>query len=145
MRRVALVALLLLSPGAARAGELAPPPKPAAVVPHTPAAAGNSYVVFFDEWSAKLGPAATQSIAQAADNARKHPGVPVLVTGFAANDSGSVTANELMSRTRAQVVVDELVHDGVDPARVKGTAVGATSFALDPIEARRVTISVGAI
>lgn len=146
MRRVAMLASFLLAAASlGQAQQLPPAPKPAAVVPGTPAAAGRSFVVFFDEWSAKLGSTGTQAVAQAAENARSHPGVPVLVTGFAANDAGSPTANVLMSRTRAQIVVDELVKDGVEASRIKGTAVGGSSFALDPIEARRVTISVGAV
>ncbi len=139
MRRVALLAVLLLGAACAQLGL-----RPLGTVAGTPAAAGHDYVVFFDEWSAKLGPAGTKAVAEAAENARAHPGVPILVTGYAANDSGSPSANRLLSRTRAQVVVDELLRVGADTSRIKGAAAGAVGFALDPVEARRVTISVGA-
>ena len=134
MRRKAALSLLLLAFACA----------PRGVVPGTPAAAGHDYVVFFKEWSAKHDESGQAAVAQAADNARLHPGVPILVTGYAANDTGTPTANKLLARTRAQVVVDELQRIGTDASRVRGIAIGAIPFQLDPVEARRVTISVGA-
>ncbi len=113
------------------------------VVPGTPAASGVGYPVFFDEWSAGLSDEALKSIAAAADSARAHPGVPILVSGFAANDTGSNAANRALARARAINVRDQLVTDGIDPGRVKYVGEGPVSYTLDPIEARRVTISVG--
>lgn len=134
MRRLAAIALPLLLAACALPG----------TVPGTPAAAGQSYSVFFQEWSAALDDTALKAIRQAADNAHAHPGVPIRVSGYAANDTGSNTANELLSRTRAQQVVDQLVSDGVDRGRIRINARGATSYALDPLEARRVSIALGA-
>ncbi len=74
------------------------------VVPGTPAASGVSYPVFFQEWSAGLDGPARKSIAAAAASAKAHPGVPILVSGYAANDTGSTQANRALSRTRALVV-----------------------------------------
>ncbi len=133
MRRIAAVALPLLLLGGC-----------AHTVPGTPAAAGQTYAVFFQEWSAGLDDAGRRAIQQAADSARQHPGVPILVRGYAANDTGSNEANEMLSRTRAQQVIDQLRHDGVDAARIRLNAQGATGYQLDPLEARRVSIAVGA-
>ena len=132
MRRLAAFALLLMMGACAHA------------VPGTPAAAGQSYAVYFQEWSAGLDGSGRKAVSQAADNAHQHPGVPILVSGYAANDTGSNAANQLLSRTRAQVVVDQLRADGVDVSRIRINAQGATSYQLDPLEARRVNIAVGA-
>ena len=113
------------------------------VVPGTPAAAGVRYAVFFDEWSAGLNDGAIQAIAAAAASAKAHPGVPILVSGYAANDTGSTEANRALSRARALNVRDQLVTDGVDPGRIREVGEGPVSYVLDPQEARRVTIAVG--
>ncbi len=131
MRRLAAFALLLFMGACAHA------------VPGTPAAAGVSFAVYFQEWSAGLDAAGRKAVAQAAEQARRNPGVPIVVTGFAANDTGSNAANQLLSRTRAQVVIDQLREDGADSHRIRLAANGATAYQLDPVEARRVTISVG--
>ena len=131
MRRIAAVGLLLLLGACAH------------TIPGTPAAAGQSYAVFFQEWSAGLDDSGRKAVQQAADNARQHPGVPIVVRGYAANDTGSTEANELLSRTRAQQVVDQLRADGIESARIRIAARGATGYQLDPVEARRVTILVG--
>jgi outer membrane protein OmpA-like peptidoglycan-associated protein len=133
MRRLAALAVPLVLLGAC-----------AHTVPGTPAAAGQSYVVYFQEWSAGLDDTGAQAVQQAADQARQHPGVPILVTGYAANSTGSSAANELLSRTRAQQVVDKLRADGVEASRIRLNADGATGYQLDPLEARRVSISLGA-
>jgi outer membrane protein OmpA-like peptidoglycan-associated protein len=65
----------------------------------------------------------------------------VVVTGYAST-IGSAEANTLLSRLRARVVVDALVADGVAADRISLGAVGATSFALDPVQSRRVEIAL---
>jgi outer membrane protein OmpA-like peptidoglycan-associated protein len=48
-----------------------------------------------------------------------------------------------MSRTRAQVVADQLVTDGIDRSRIVVGAQGATGFTMTSQESRRVEIAIG--
>jgi outer membrane protein OmpA-like peptidoglycan-associated protein len=113
------------------------------IVPGTPAASGVGYAVFFNAWSADLDDGARASIVSAARSALAHPAVPILVEGFAANDVGTVPANIALAHTRALKVRDQLILDGVDPTRIREVNLGPVGYALDPVEARRVTIRVG--
>jgi len=100
------------------------------------------FVVFFQEWSAAIDDSAQAVIGQAAEWAKSHPGSIAHVNGFA-DPTGSKQANILLSELRAQVVVDQLQSDGVDPQRVKQRGHGSVQFALTSQESRRVEISVG--
>ncbi len=100
------------------------------------------FVVFFQEWSAAIDPPALAVIGVAAQSAKDHPGAPVKVSGYA-DPTGSAAANHYLSLTRAQVVVDQLVADGVDAGRIGMDAEGATGFALTSQESRRVGIVIG--
>jgi outer membrane protein OmpA-like peptidoglycan-associated protein len=100
-------------------------------------------VVYFQEWSAALDDAALGAIAKAASYAKAHPGLPIHVAGFA-DPTGSKQANVLMSELRAQVVVDQLVTDGVPARSIGQVGHGSVQFALTSQESRRVEISVGA-
>ncbi len=126
MYRLAVVLLLLLSGLGACTAD---PP------------AQQKFLVFFQEWSASLDDSAKASINSAADWAKQHPAQTVTVTGFAAPD-GSQQANVDLSRTRAQVVVDQLKADGVGSERIRLQAKGPTDFALSAVESRRVEIGV---
>jgi len=134
MRPASLILSLALLAGCA--------PKSTAIVAGTPAAAGVTFPVFFTSFSANLDAPAQAVIAQAADSARQHPGVPVIVSGFAA-PQGSVRFNLDLSRARAQNVTDGLASAGVAAARITQHARGEIDYTADPIEARRVDISVG--
>jgi outer membrane protein OmpA-like peptidoglycan-associated protein len=125
MRRVAR--LLLLTVAACTAS-----------VPSAP----HLFIVFFQEWSAAIDPPAIQAIGAGAQWAKDHPGAVVKVIGYA-DPTGSAAANDYMSRTRAQVVADRLVADGVDRARIVLGAQGATDFTLTSQESRRVEIAIG--
>ncbi len=126
MRRlVGLLALVCL------AGCVAPAPGPA-----------QKYLVFFSEWSASISDTAKETIKAAADTAIANPTLPVTVAGFA-DPTGSAQANIDISRLRGQVVSDQLVADGVDPARIVHSAHGATDFTLTSQESRRVDIGIG--
>ncbi len=103
--------------------------------------APRRFVVFFQEWSAAIDPAAANAISGAAQWAKDHPGAAVKVTGYA-DPTGSAAANDYMSLTRAQVVSDQLVTDGVDRARLVLSAHGATDFTLTSQESRRVEIAI---
>jgi outer membrane protein OmpA-like peptidoglycan-associated protein len=99
-------------------------------------------VIYFQEWSAAFDDSALASIAKAADYAKAHPGLPILVAGFA-DPTGSKQANILVSELRAQVVVDQLVTDGVPPQSIAQVGHGSVQFALSSQESRRVEIAVG--
>ena len=68
-------------------------------------------------------------------------GPEVTVSGYA-DPEGSQQANIAMSRTRAQVVADQLVRDGVARRRISMTAHGPTDYTLSSIESRRVEIAI---
>ncbi len=128
MRRLAVGLLLLSSLGACASD---PPPS-------------QKFLVFFQEWSASLDDNAQAAITAAAGWAAQHPAQTVTVMGFAAPD-GSQQANVALSRTRAQVVVDQLQRDGVDNRRIRLTAKGPTDFTLAPQESRRVEIGIAGL
>lgn len=102
--------------------------------------------VFFQQWSAALDSSALNAIASAAQVAQANPTQDVLVTG-AADSVGSVKANVYLSETRAQVVSDQLVADGVAQDRIKIKADGVVPSMVPngtPAQiARRVLIQVG--
>jgi outer membrane protein OmpA-like peptidoglycan-associated protein len=123
MRRVVCLLLLVVA---------------ACTVPSAP----QRFIVFFQEWSAAIDPAATASIGGAAQFAKDHPGTQVRVIGYA-DPTGSAAANDAMSLVRAQVVSDQLVADGVDRARIVLGTRGATNFTLTSQESRRVEIAIG--
>ncbi len=102
----------------------------------------HKVVVFFQEWSAAIGPAAANAIGTAAQWAKDHPTAPLKVAGYA-DPTGSAEANDYLSRTRAQVVADQLVTDGVDRSRISVAAHGSVDFTLTSQESRRVEIAIG--
>jgi peptidoglycan-associated lipoprotein len=104
--------------------------------------ATSRYVVFYQQWSAQLDNSATAVVNGAAAFAMRHPTQPVIVVGYA-DPEGSPQANIDISRTRAQVVSDALVAQGVAPARIQRSARGTTSFTGTSQESRRVEIDVG--
>jgi len=128
MRRLAVLAVPLL----AGCTLLAAPTPPA----------GEKFVVFFTEWSAAIDDPAAAAIRAAADSAGRQPDATVVVTGFA-DPQGSAAANIELSRTRAQVVYDQLIRDGVAAGRIRRAAHGEVDFALSAQESRRVEIAVG--
>jgi outer membrane protein OmpA-like peptidoglycan-associated protein len=124
MRRFACLLLLLVA-ACATSG---PPP--------------HRIIVFFQEWSAAIDAPASSAITQAAQWAKDHPADAIRVTGYA-DPTGSAEANVYMSRTRAQVVADQLVTDGIDRSRIVIAAQGATGFTQTTQESRRVEIAIG--
>src|SRR5947209_12082622 len=83
----------------------------------------QKFVVFFEPWSAALDDSAVATVRAAADWANAHPGASVVVNGYA-DPTGSQRANVDMSRTRAQLVVDQVAQDGVARQRIRLTAHG---------------------
>ena|SRR4051812_2290047 len=127
MRRLGI--LLLLSCAAAASARAADAPAP-------------KFVVYFQEWSAALDDPALSVVAQAAEWMKSHRGDVASVNGFA-DPVGSKRANTLLSDLRAQIVVDQLQTDGVDPKRIRQRGHGSVRFALTSQESRRVEISTG--
>ena len=126
MRRLAILFLVLcVATGSARAADPSP----------------QKFVVFFQEWSAALDDSAQAVIAHAADWVKSHPGNVAHVNGFA-DPTGSKRANELLSDLRAQMVVDQLQADGIDPKTIRQRGHGSVQFALTSQESRRVEISI---
>jgi outer membrane protein OmpA-like peptidoglycan-associated protein len=101
----------------------------------------QKFVVFFQEWSAAIDDSAQEVISHAADWVKSHPGNVAHVNGFAST-VGSRQANILLADLRAQVVVDQLLTDGVDAKRVQQRGHGPVPFALTAQESRRVEISI---
>lgn len=101
----------------------------------------QKFVVFFQEWSAALDDSAQSVISQAADWVKAHPGYVAHVNGFAST-VGSRQANMLLADLRAQIVVDQMVSDGLAAVRIKQRGHGPVPFALTAQESRRVEISV---
>ena len=98
-------------------------------------------IVFFTEWSALLDDAAKDVIKHSAEIATSTAKAAALtVTGYA-DTTGSGEANDLLSATRAQVVIDQLVADGVPSARITRAAKGATPDIGGTNESRRVMIT----
>jgi outer membrane protein OmpA-like peptidoglycan-associated protein len=126
MHRLGLLLLLLCAAtGSARAADPTP----------------QKFVVFFQEWSAAIDDSAQEVISHAADWVKSHPGNVAHVNGFAST-VGSRQANILLADLRAQVVVDQLLTDGVDAKRVQQRGHGPVPFALTAQESRRVEISI---
>lgn len=115
----------------------------AAPLPASAAPPARNFVVFFQQWSAAIGPSARTVIARAAAWAKAHPAAPVTVTG-AADRTGARRANQLLSDLRAQVVADRLAQEGVAAGRIRQRALGAVGVDPKSQMSRRAIISIGA-
>ena len=104
-------------------------------------AAPRNVIVFFTEWSAQIDAPAVTAIREAADLAGHSKAGVITVIGYA-DTTGSKKAAALMSATRAQVVVDALVADGLPRQRIRIGAEGATTFVETPLDSHRVKIVV---
>ena len=96
-------------------------------------------VVFFQTWSAAIDRPAAQAISNIAGNAQASPTDHLWVIGYA-ELTGSERANKLLSATRAQMVTDQLVADGVAPDRIQQVAHGRTGSEQSLQESRRVVV-----
>ncbi len=103
-------------------------------------AAQPAAVVFFTLWSALLDDAASSVVEQAASQINASQTGIITVTGYA-DISGSAEANSLLAKLRAQLVIDQLVADGVSRTRLKRADRGATPDIGGANESRRVLIS----
>lgn len=110
-------------------------------IPAAHAADVRRVAIFFTEWSAQIGQPASDAIGEAAAVAKTSRDGSVVVRGFA-DTTGTARATRLLAATRAQVVVDRLVADGVPADRIRSSSMGATRFAQEPLESHRATISI---
>jgi outer membrane protein OmpA-like peptidoglycan-associated protein len=99
-------------------------------------------VVYFTQWSALLDQAATGAVENAKTRIDSAKGV-VIVTGYA-DTTGTNEANDLLSKLRAQMVIDQLVADGIPAKRLKRASKGATPDIGGLNESRRVVITIRA-
>ncbi len=139
MRRAVLLIAML---GLAGGGAIIPPLANAQPANGSANGPGRAFIVFFQEWSAGFDEPALQTIALAAAAAKADPSAAIAVTGYA-DPLGSVQANIYLTETRAQVVTDQLVADGVSPSRIHQHAAGKVPYQLTSQESRRVVITVG--
>jgi outer membrane protein OmpA-like peptidoglycan-associated protein len=100
------------------------------------------FVVFFSPWSANLDANGKQVVDRVGAYARQRPGAAVTVNGYAST-VGPADANQTLSEQRTKTVVDAIVAAGVSPNRIARQSHGAVDYTLDPIESRRVEITVG--
>jgi outer membrane protein OmpA-like peptidoglycan-associated protein len=100
------------------------------------------FVVFFQESSWQLTEPAEGVLSAAADWARKHPDMPVIVASYA-DPYGSQQVNIDITRLRTRATVDALVADGVLATRIERQEIGTVKFEIDSQESRRVDVVVG--
>ena len=103
---------------------------------------GRRFVVFFKPWSAELDDAARDVAAGAADWAKQRPAQSVTIAAYA-DPEGTPEANAALVRTRAQVVFDALVKNGLAATRIARLEAGQVGYQMDSQESRRVVVSVG--
>jgi outer membrane protein OmpA-like peptidoglycan-associated protein len=127
MRRHALIAVFALSLAACTVAAPRPP---------------QSFVVFFTPFSAALDDTGQTVVTTAAKAASDDPKAGVHVVGFA-SPVGGAAVNDPLALTRAQLVVAQLVQDGVSADRIVVSSRGPTDVKLSDVESRRVEIDVG--
>lgn len=102
-------------------------------------AAEPARVVFFNEDSDTLDPAARTIVQGAADAAKRYSNVRVNVFGYA-GPAGGAAFNRALSAARATHVSELLRQFGVPADRVFIIGRGEVPFEMAPIESRRVEI-----
>ncbi len=98
----------------------APPPPPA------PMALPGPFVVYFDFDSAALTPQAQTELADVVEAAQKTGEGTINITGYT-DLSGAEAYNQVLSERRANSVIESLVGDGVDAARIVGRGLGESN------------------
>ncbi|MFL1463921.1 OmpA family protein [Roseococcus sp. DSY-14] len=137
----ALLALAACAQEAAPVVAPAPAPAPQAQAPApAPAERPRALPIFFEPWSADIGPQAQAALDEAAERVRAAPNARLLVVGYA-SPRGSGEANALLSQLRARKVYDALVAAGVPAAKLRRTSRGPTP-GMEDLESRRVEVRV---
>jgi outer membrane protein OmpA-like peptidoglycan-associated protein len=103
---------------------------------------GQRYAVYFQESSAKTVNSAEGVVVDAANWAKRHPDMPVVVASYT-DPYGSAKANADFTRLRAQVVSDGLIANGVLASRIERRDIGSVKLQSNSQESRRVEIIIG--
>ena len=82
--------------------------------------------VLFDSGKATLQPGGRTKLKELANILDRYPRTIVSITGNT-DSRGSDELNDRLSKERAQAVADELIADGVNPARIATSGVGASN------------------
>jgi outer membrane protein OmpA-like peptidoglycan-associated protein len=104
-----------------------------------PLTEAGRYLVYFDEFSANLTPAAHKTIADAAARAVEARRIRIEARASA---TGSPTANKYLAETRSQVVADELAAAGFNRAMLLQSPIGQTGSGDPTVAERRVDIVI---
>jgi outer membrane protein OmpA-like peptidoglycan-associated protein len=99
------------------------------------------FLVYFEEWSARLSPDAERVIAEAAKKATE-VGAPKIRIEGRASAIGSPKTNKLLAETRTSIVADELQHDGVAGASIHEIPIGQIGSGDTGVTDRRVDIII---
>ena len=107
----------------------------------TPASTKQEYLVFFDDFSAHLSDEARAVIDSAAAEAKRNHTKRIRVEA-SANANGSPDATMKIARTRAAVVRDALVSDGVSDSTILLIPLGQMGTTDTSVMMRRTTITL---
>lgn len=105
----------------------------------TPPSAKQEYLVFFDDFSAHLSDEARTVIDSAAAEAKRRHTTRIRVEA-SANANGSPDATMKIARTRAAVIRDALVSDGVSDATILQVPLGQMGTTDTSVMMRRTAI-----
>jgi OOP family OmpA-OmpF porin len=97
------------------------------------------FLVYFDEFSAKLSDEAKSVIASAAKRARES-GAKGIVVQARASATGKPETNKYLAQTRSSIVTDELEDDGVARSMIRQQPIGQTGSSDPTVYNRRVDI-----
>lgn len=99
------------------------------------------YLVFFEEFSADVSPEARAIIDQAATEAKQRHTAVIRIEARG-NANGSSDATMKIAETRAAVVRDALVSDGIPTASIRLVPLGQQGTKDTGVMTRRVTITL---
>ena len=97
------------------------------------------FLVYFDEFSAKLSDEAKSVIANAAKRARE-TGAKGIVVQARASATGKPETNKYLAQTRSSIVADELEDDGIARTMIRQEPIGQTGSSDPTVYNRRVDI-----
>ena len=97
------------------------------------------FLVYFDEFSAKLSEEAKGVIADAAKRARETSAKAIVVQARA-SATGMAETSKYLAQTRCSIVTDQLVEDGIPRTMIKQEPIGQTGSSDPGVYNRRVDI-----
>jgi outer membrane protein OmpA-like peptidoglycan-associated protein len=99
-------------------------PAPTPVPAHLDVRISNE--ILFDKASSSLKSQGITKMAEVADVLKQYPESTVVVQGYTSSEGGDAT-NLALSQRRAEVVRNQLVANGIDPARVTAVGMGSSN------------------